>query len=558
MYLFDIKQMSGFRELYFLIILWILIFPFQENHARERNDNTDHIAKYIEFWGILKYHHPAVAGGKTNWDAVFLEYLPKLENAKNTVELNTVLWQMLNYCNDIKKPKNKKFKNKRELIVLNSLTFESGDTILDAKIEKLVHSSVKKQHYLIAPFTNGVMTLINETEPQEDVRQNKAVQLLAFARFWNLMNWFYPYKSLLDSDWNTVLETYIPKIQAKAKAAGYDFIMREFAAKIRDTHLVFKSSMLDSILGYSQPPFFTSIIEGKSVITWLDTNDSTVDEKLEIGDVLFKIDETQVDSLLEYYKKYAQAANKTATDRNLNYYLFNGNRDSVSIEVQKTDMSIRKLVLKNKKGYSSERIYDQSLLPSGNLFKVNDTCLYLNAYQANKEKLREMFVDSSINKIIIDLRNYSYERENYETHKYLLNILAADKNLFSKSYMPLWENPGTFFMQENTLKSYKKSRLNALKKVILVDEFTQSGGEFNCMRFQSLSNPTTIGTQTAGALGDVICLPMPGNIKIYFTRSVVTYPDETYIYPNGVKIDHKVNRSISGIRAGKDEILERA
>ena len=48
--------------------------------------------------------------------------------------------------------------------------------------------------------------------PSEEYR------LLALFRFWNVINYFYPYKDLLDTSWSTVLTDFIPRFLSFKRA----------------------------------------------------------------------------------------------------------------------------------------------------------------------------------------------------------------------------------------------------------------------------------------------------------------------------------------------------
>ena len=43
-------------------------------------------------------------------------------------------------------------------------------------------------------------------------------RLLALFRFWNVINYFFPYKNLIGDSWETVLPRYIPKFEANKDA----------------------------------------------------------------------------------------------------------------------------------------------------------------------------------------------------------------------------------------------------------------------------------------------------------------------------------------------------
>ena len=59
-------------------------------------------------------------------------------------------------------------------------------------------------------------------------------RLLALFRFWNVINYFFPYKKLIDDPWENVLARYIPKFEANKDAVDYQLTVREMVAEIKD------------------------------------------------------------------------------------------------------------------------------------------------------------------------------------------------------------------------------------------------------------------------------------------------------------------------------------
>ena len=96
------------------------------------------------------------------------------------------------------------------------------------------------------------------------------------------------------------------------------------------------------------------------------------------------------------------------------------------------------------------------------------------------------------------------------------------------------------------------------KVIVLVNSNTQSHGEFSAMSFASNPNARVIGSQTAGADGNMSTIILPGGIKTSFSGVGILYPDKTETQRCGVKIDKVVNQSIKGIKEGRDEVLEEA
>lgn len=63
---------------------------------------------------------------------------------------------------------------------------------------------------------------------------------------------------------------------------------------------------------------------------------------------------------------------------------------------------------------------------------------------------------------------------------------------------------------------------------------------------------------TTGANGDVTWFPVPGGIRINFSGHDVRWPDGRQLQRVGLKPDVEVAPTIAGIRAGRDEVLEKA
>ena len=94
--------------------------------------------------------------------------------------------------------------------------------------------------------------------------------------------------------------------------------------------------------------------------------------------------------------------------------------------------------------------------------------------------------------------------------------------------------------------------------VIIVDARTQSQAEYTTMAFQGAPNVTVIGSTTAGADGNVSEISLPCGINTMISGIGVYYPDGRETQRVGVRIDEAVRPTIEGIRAGRDELLERA
>ena len=61
-------------------------------------------------------------------------------------------------------------------------------------------------------------------------------QLLALYRYWNIIEYWYPNRNVLDQDWNDVLREFIPKVALAKTRDAYQLEMIQLIGRITDTH----------------------------------------------------------------------------------------------------------------------------------------------------------------------------------------------------------------------------------------------------------------------------------------------------------------------------------
>jgi len=94
--------------------------------------------------------------------------------------------------------------------------------------------------------------------------------------------------------------------------------------------------------------------------------------------------------------------------------------------------------------------------------------------------------------------------------------------------------------------------------VVLADGSTQSAAEYVCQLIRSSTSATVVGSQTSGANGGVTRTILPGGIVVNFTAQSVRNHDGTRLQRVGIVPDVEVRPTLAGVRAGRDELLERA
>jgi C-terminal processing protease CtpA/Prc len=94
--------------------------------------------------------------------------------------------------------------------------------------------------------------------------------------------------------------------------------------------------------------------------------------------------------------------------------------------------------------------------------------------------------------------------------------------------------------------------------VMLIDERTISQAEHTGLFLEAANGTRFIGSPTTGANGDVTIAALPGGVTMSFTGQAVRHADGRQLQRIGLLPDVPARPTIAGIRAGRDEVLERA
>ncbi|MCU0394507.1 MAG: S41 family peptidase, partial [Chitinophagaceae bacterium] len=162
--------------------------------------------------------------------------------------------------------------------------------------------------------------------------------------------------------------------------------------------------------------------------------------------------------------------------------------------------------------------------------------------------------------LLLDIRNYP--QGTAWTLAPRMTTEAKKAVLFDKP----WVTPGHLFGGESkeslsshfTVMPADTKRAFKGRVFILCNEQTQSQAEYSIMMFQGATRCTVVGSQTAGADGNVTQVAIPGGYEAWFSGLGILYPDGGQTQRTGIRVDVPVKPTVDGLRAGKDEVLEAA
>ena len=505
-------------------------------------------------WGFLKYYHPKIGTGVYNWDDKLLGVLKNTSNITTYEQLNTYMYRWIYAIGPRKPCVSCKKRNPDPYFLKNfDLSWTQGKDFseeLRKTFKDIETNRFEGDHHYIGKGKTGQFEPKNE-EPQYDLSwADEHQRLLPLFRFWNYVEYFYPYKYQTDQDWDEVLREMIATFLEVNSKLEFHQAMLEMVVKLDDSQAGLVTPTLDKWPYYNYLPVRIEMIEGQAVVTEIIDVEKARSEDLQLGDVITSINGQSVQNLHESQSKYIWGSNEAVKERSIFYTLFMGMQESPEVTIQRAGLTNTK---KLNLFHYSEISYGKSE-PKEKWSFLHDSIGYVNMGElrtADVEQMMSEMMDASV--IIIDIRN-----QPKGTYKAIAKYLLPSKTSFAVFTKPDFSYPGKFIWDGERSCGEENPDFFKGKVILLVDENTQNHAELSCMCLQSAPNVVTIGSQTAGTNGPQSKLSIYGKYYSSFTGTGVFYYDEKEVQRVGIAPDIYVDKTISSAQAGEDDVLLKA
>jgi len=394
--------------------------------------------------------------------------------------------------------------------------------------------------------------------PSEEYR------LLALFRYWNVINYFFPYKHLIDKPWTSVLTEFIPRFVANTSELEYQMTIAEMITRMQDSHGSARGlQALNDHLGAFAPA--VRLVSAGGALTVAETTgpEPAPSGGVTRGDVIVAIDGRPVAERLAQLSRYRALSTPQAAYAYLYPALLRGAKDTqVVVQARGIDGRVREVVLTRTVPLGSVSgmlprktpIYD--VMPNG--YGYVDLARLPNA-----EAHKALDAVLKTRAVVFDMRGYpngtAWALAPRLTSR--TNVTAA---LFRRPLQSALDldsldlgggAPDYAFAQQlppSAGATYEG------KVVMLINEFAISQSEHTCLFFASATEVTFVGSPTNGANGDVTTLVLPGGIYVGFTGHDVRHADGRQLQRVGIQPHIKAEPTPKGISEGRDEVLEAA
>jgi C-terminal processing protease CtpA/Prc len=409
-----------------------------------------------------------------------------------------------------------------------------------------------------------------DTAMAEQLYPSADQRIFAVFRLWAAIDSRAPYRDLIGEDWDDVLRSFIPKVQQARGAREYHLAIAEMATHIHDSHALVRSTVLGEHFGTAAPPVRVRMIEGTPVIIGFRDEAAARAAGAAVGDVILEVDGEPVTERIRRYAAYVSASTPQALTRDVvdrrsttaatGGVLFGQPESAATVEVRSASGEVKTLVLPRRTAFTS--LLEQR---SGEILRL----LPGNIGYADLDRLRPEMVGEMFDRfknttaIIFDMRGYPRGLSQASVASRLTDRHSVAAAIFYTTVPAATSDPDADVETLATVETSQQRFQGAPKPyrgktVMLIDERTQSAAEHLGLFLEMANGTTFIGSETAGANGNVTTIRLPGQISVSFSGLGVKHADGRQLQRVGLVPDVRVTPTLEGIRAGRDEVLEAA
>lgn len=397
------------------------------------------------------------------------------------------------------------------------------------------------------PKSNSLANLQSRLTSVDENPEILSVRLGNVINTYNVFQHFYPYFDEMDVDWDNELKTALKQSFIDQTSNDHLITLQKLTSPLKDGHIEVRGG--DKLYDF-MPSIFWQWVEGKLVIT--NIYDESLD--VQIGDAVSKINGISTEEYFE--EEYSRIS--SATKGHLNYRaqitsLLGEKNTKLSIEIDKRTISL--IRDKSYEPYSFSEIAIQK-----NTYKeLEDNIIYLNLDIINMDGINELLPKlEEARGIICDFRGYSYLVYYFLCNLTKEDIYAKPTTRMKKIIYPDQEKIiGYRDMGSATIEA-KAPFLGTQKVVFITDGRAISAAEGFMQDIKTFNLATIVGQPTAGTNGMINPFRLLGNFTVYYTGVKVVNQDGSQLHGVGVIPDIYVEKTIEGIKSGRDEFLEKA
>jgi C-terminal processing protease CtpA/Prc len=376
---------------------------------------------------------------------------------------------------------------------------------------------------------------------------DRATRLATVVLAWNILQHFYPYFDVVDVDWDLELRQALNAAAEDSSEEAFLKTLRLMVAALEDGHGNVYGPAPE---GSSLPPFLWSWVKDSLVITHVLP---AAQGLLYSGDVVLTVDGKEAATVIAEAEQYISGATpQWKRYKALEMLRAGGHETSLELVVQRSNRLVDTVEV--RRTYSLQAASRESRPEA--IAELEPRILYVNldviteaAFQTALPQL------AGARGIIFDMRGYPRMSPAFLQH------LSLDTLASAHWMVPVVQRPDrqgwTYDLSGRWMLPPLQPHLSA-SIIFLTDGSAISFAESVMGIVEHHGLGEIIGSATAGTNGNINQISLPGGYQMIFTGMKVLKHDGSQHHAVGIYPTVPVERTIEGIRQGRDEVLNRA
>ncbi|HEY4088873.1 MAG TPA: hypothetical protein VGM43_23240, partial [Bryobacteraceae bacterium] len=202
------------------------------------NNQIENLAILGKVWGFLKYHHPDATTGKKNWDSELFDVMPSVLEASGRQAADAAILRWIGTLNPVEACRPCVSPPHEPQLAADTKWLNDQDLLgaeLSNVLLRIYANRILRRQWYVHIVPPGIPDFTHEAD-YATMQTDFGLQVLAVYRFWNAIEYWYPYRNLIPSEWDGVLRKYIADAGLATSLREYQRSILRLAALIQDSH----------------------------------------------------------------------------------------------------------------------------------------------------------------------------------------------------------------------------------------------------------------------------------------------------------------------------------
>lgn len=563
----------------------------------------ENLVAFAKLFGYVRYFHPSDEAAATDWDAFAIRGVRAVESASGEDELSTRLRDLLEPIAPLVQIAASHVRLKFNLVAMSTFGLEDIEVVRwrhlgvgtggapsiyssrreYEKLDRTVWEEILPENDKFVRFRAGVQAAIpnrlavrdrKTLELPEAIREprastgtrhgtatapasprrtanDRATRLADVVIAWNIFQHFYPYFDVVQTDWEKALRDALTKAATDRNELEFLDTLRLMVAALHDGHghVSHPSEQLGLL------PILWDWIEDRLVITAIGkppTGDATGAEVLKPGDIVRTINGRPAAEALADAERFVSGATPQWIRRGGLMRIASGRyNEKATLEIQPRDGATKFVEV----AYGP-RPLDLAEPRPEKIAEIRPGIWYVDIDRINDpDFIAAVPKLEKADGIVFDLRGYPRN----------LSAVVISHLIDAPVQSPRWNVPIITKPDRQDVEWQVSgwSVMPIAPRFSAKVAFLTGGGAISYAEtylgiIENYKLAEIVGGPTAGTNGNVNPFQLPGGYHVAWTGMKVLKHDGSPHHGVGIRPTVPVSRTIAGVRAGADEVLERA